>query len=71
MVSRPYINFKHTGCDYNKCAVWDESLDHHPSSPYLDEENDADYEDYDNILEEEMESDEDTISTIQEEIFDG
>jgi len=70
MVSRGYINFKHTDCDYNKCAVSDESLGHHPSSPYLDDENDGDYEDYDDIKEEEMQSDEDTLSTILEEIFD-
>ena len=71
MVSRGCINFKHTDCDYNKCAGLDESLGHHPSCPYLDDENDGDYEDYDDIKEEEMQSDEDTLSTIPEEIFDG
>jgi len=70
-VSRGCINFKHTDCDYNKCAGRDESLGHHPSCPYLDDGNDRDYEDYDDIKEEEMQSDEDTLSTIPEEIFDG
>jgi len=70
MVSRGCINFKHTDCDYNKCAGRDESLGHHPSSPYLDDENDGDYEHYDDMKEEEMHSDEDTFSTIPEEIFD-
>jgi len=70
MVSQGCINFKHTDCDYNKCADCDESLGHHPSCPYLDDENDGDYEDYDNFKEEEMQSDEDTLSTIPEEIFD-
>jgi len=45
MVSRGYINFKHTDCDYNKCAGRDERLGHHPSFPYLDDGNDGDYED--------------------------
>jgi len=71
MVSHGCINFKHTDCDYNKCAGRDESLSHHPSRPYLDDENDGDYEDYDYIKEEEIQSDEDTLSTIPEEIFDG
>jgi len=71
MVSRGCINFKHTDCDYNKCAGRDESLGHHPSCLYLDDENDGDYEDYDDIKEEEMQSDEDTLSTIPEEIFVG
>jgi len=71
MVSRGCINFKHTDCDYNKCAGRDECLGHHLSCPYLDDENDGDYEDYDDIKEEEMQSDEDTLSTIPEEIFDG
>jgi len=71
MVSRSCINFKHTDCDYNKCAGRDESLGHHPSCPYLHDENDGDYEDYDDIKEEEMQSDEDTLSTIPEEIFAG
>jgi len=71
MVSRGYINFKDTDCDYNKCAGRDETRGHHPSCPYLDDENDGDYEDYDDIKEEEMQSDEDTLSTIPEEIFDG
>jgi len=71
IVSRACINFKHTDCDYNKCAERDERLGHHPSCPYLDDENDGDYEDYDDIKEEEMQSDEDTLSTIPEEIFDG
>jgi len=52
MVSRSCINFKHTDCDYNKCAGRDESLGHHPSCPYLDDENDGDYEDCDDIKEE-------------------
>jgi len=71
MLSRGCINFKHTDYDYNKCAGRDECLGHNPSCPYLDDENDGDYEDYDNIKEEEMQSDEDTLSTIPEEIFDG
>jgi len=71
MDSRGCINFKHTDCNYNKCAGSDESLSRHPSCPYLDDENDGDYEDYDDIKEEEMQSDEDTLSTIPEEIFDG
>jgi len=37
MVSRGCINFKHTDCDYNKCAGGDESLRHYPSCPYLDD----------------------------------
>jgi len=44
MVSRGCINFKHTDCDYNKCAGRDESLGPHPSCPNLDDENDGDYE---------------------------
>jgi len=64
------MNFKHTDCNYNKFACRDESLGHHPSCPYLDDKNDGDYEDYDDIKEEEMQSDEDTLSTIPEEIFD-
>jgi len=71
MVSRGCIIFKHTDCDYNKCAGRDESLGHHPSCPYLNDENDGDYEDYDDIKEEEMQSDEDTLSTIPEGIFEG
>jgi len=43
MVSRGCSNFKHTDCDYNKCAGRDESLGHHLSCPYLDDENDGDY----------------------------
>jgi len=71
MVSRGCINFKRTNCDYNKCAGRDESLGHHPSCPYLDIGNDGDYEDYNDIKEEEMQSDEDILSTIPKEIFDG
>jgi len=71
MVSRGCIKFKHTDCDYNKCAGRDERFGHHPSCSYLDDENDGYYEDYDNIKEEEMQSDEDTLSTIPEGIFDG
>jgi len=70
MVSLGCITFKHTDCDYNKCAGHDESLSHHPSCLYLDDENDGDYEDYDDIKKEEMQSDLDTSSTIPEEIFD-
>jgi len=70
MVSHGCINFKYTDCDYNKCAGRDESRGHHPSCPYLNNENDGDHEDYDIIKEEEMQSDEDTLSTIPEEIFD-
>jgi len=69
MVSRGCINFKHMDCDYNKCLGRDENLGHHPSCPILDDENDVDYEDYDDIHEEEMQSDKDTLSTIPEEIF--
>ena len=54
MLSGGCINFKHTDCDYNKCTGRDESLGHHPSCPYLDDENDGDYEDYHDIKEEEM-----------------
>jgi len=71
MVSRGCINFKHADCDYNKCAGSDESFGHHPSCPYLDDENDGDYEDYDGTKEEEMQSHDDTLSTIPEKIFDG
>jgi len=71
MVSRGCINFKHTDCDYNRCACSDKSLGHHPSCLYLNDENDGDFEDYDDIKEEEMQSDEDNLSTIPEEIFDG
>jgi len=71
MVSSGCINFRQTDCDYNKCAGRDGRFGHHPSCPYLDDENDGDYEDYDDIKEEEMQSDEDTLSTIPEEIFDG
>jgi len=69
MVSCGCINFKQADCDYNKCASHDESLGHHPSCPYLDDENNGDYEDYDAIKEEEMQLDEDTLSTIPGEIF--
>jgi len=71
MVSRGCINFKDTDCDYTKCVGRDESLGHHPSCTYLDVETDGDYEDYDDIKEEEMQSDENTLSTILEEIFTG
>jgi len=71
MVSHGCINFKHMDCNYNKCAGSDESLAHYPSYPNLDDENDGDYSDYHDIKEEEMQSDEDTLSTIPEEIFDG
>ena len=71
MVSRGYNNFKLTDRNYNKWSGRDESLGHYPSCPYLDDENDRDYEDYDDIKEEETQSDEDTLSTIPEEIFDG
>jgi hypothetical protein len=75
MVSRGCINFKLTKCDFNKCAGHEESLGHHLSYPYLDDGNDGDHEDeteeYDNIKEEEMSSDDDTLSTIPEEIFEG
>jgi len=71
MFSRNCINFKHMDCDYNNCVGSDESLGHHPSYPYRDDENDGDYEDYDNIKEEERQSDQETLSTIPEEIFDG
>jgi len=64
MVSRGCINFKHTDCNYNKCAGRDESLGHYPSCSYFDDENNGDYEDYDDIKQEEMQSDEDTLSTI-------
>jgi len=53
MVSCGCINFKHTDCEYYKCAGRDESLGHHPSCPYLDNENDGDYEDYDDIKQKE------------------
>jgi len=71
MVSLGCINFKHTDCDYNKWAGRDESLGHHSSCLYLDDENDGDYDDYHDIKKEEMQSAEDTLSTIPEEIFDG
>ena len=70
MVSSGCIHFKHTDCNYNKCAGRDKSLGHHPSCPYLDNQNDGDYKDYDVIKEEEMQLDEDTVSTIPEESFD-
>jgi hypothetical protein len=75
MVSLDSINFKHTNCDFVKCAGREESLGHHLSYLYLDEGNDGDHgdetEDYDNIKKEEMSSDDDTLSTISEEIFEG
>jgi len=71
MVSHGCINFEHTACDYNKCPGRDESLCYHSSFHNLDDENDGDYEDYDDIKEEEMQSDKDTLSTIHEEISDG
>jgi len=71
MVSHGCINFNQTDCNYNKCAGRNESLSHHLSCPYPDDENDGDYEDYDDIKMEEMQSDEDTLSTIPDEIFDG
>jgi len=70
MVSRSCINFKHTDCDYNKCAGRDESLGHNPSCSYLDDENNGDYEDYDDIKGDEMHSDKDTLSAIPDEILD-
>jgi len=54
MVSQGCLNFKDTNCDYNKCAGRKESLGRNPSCPYLDDENDGDYEDYDDIKEEEI-----------------
>jgi len=71
MISHGCINFKNNDCDYNKCTGRDESLSQHLSCPYLDDKNDGDYEDYDDIKEMEMDRDEDTFSTISEEIFDG
>jgi len=71
MVSCGWINFKYTDCNYNNGAGPDESLGHHPSCPYLDDENNGDYEDYDDIKEEEIQLNEDTLSTIPEEIFDS
>jgi len=71
MVSHGCINFKYTDCNCNKCAGHDESFGHHPSCPYLNNENEGDYKDYDDIKEEEMQFDEDTLSTIHEEIIDG
>ena len=70
MVSSGCINFKHTDCNYNKCAGRDESLGHYLCCPYLEDKNDGDYEDYDNINEKEMQSDEDILSTIPNEISD-
>jgi len=70
MVSRGCINFKHMDCDYNKRAGRDKSIGHHPPCPYLEDENDGVYEDYDDIKEEEMHSDEDRLSPIPEDIFD-
>jgi len=69
MVSRGCINFKHTDYDYNMYTGRDESIGHHPSCPYLDNENVGDYDDYNDIKEEEMHSDDDTLSTIPEETF--
>jgi len=71
MVSSGCINFKHMDCDYNKCAGHDASLGYHSSCPYLDDEYNEDYEDYDDIKVEEMQSDKNTLSTIPEKIFDG
>jgi len=70
-VYRGCINLIHTHWDYNKCAGRDESLGHQPSCPFLDDENDGDYEDYDDIKEEEMQWNEDTLPTIPDEIYDG
>jgi len=58
-------------CDYNKCGGRDQSLGHHPSCPYPDNKNEWDYEDYDDIKAEEMQSAKNTLSTIPKEIFDG
>jgi len=71
LVSRGCINFKHTDCDYNKCAGRNESLSHHPSYPYLDNEDDGNFQDYFDIKEQEMQSEEDTLSTISGEIVMG
>ena len=70
MVSRGCINFKHTDCDYNKCTGRDESISHYYTCLYLDDENDGDWEDNDDNKEEEIQSDEDILWTIPEEIFD-
>jgi len=69
MVSCGCIKFKHTDCNYHKYAGRKESLGHHLSCPYLNDENDGDYKDYDDIKEEEIQSVEDTLSTIPEDIF--
>jgi len=71
LVSHGCFNFPHADCDYNKCAGRYESLGPHPSYAYLNDENNGDYEEYNDINEEEMQSDEDTLSTITEEIFGG
>jgi len=71
MVSCGCINFKYKDYEYNKFAGCELSLSHHPSCLYIDNKNDGHYEDYNNIKEEEMQSDEDTLSTILKEIFDG
>jgi len=64
IVSHGCINFKHKDWDHNKCGGCNESLGHHHSCPYLTDENHGDNGDYNDIKEEEMESDEDTSSTI-------
>jgi len=70
MVSCSCINFKHTDCYYNKCPGGDESLGHPLYSLHLDDENDKDYEYYNDIIREEIQLDEDTLTTIPKEIWD-
>jgi len=69
MVSRSYINFKQMDCYYNKCVGCDETLSNYPSSSYPDDLNGRYYEDYYDIKEEVIQSDNDTLYTILEEIF--
>jgi len=71
IVSRDCITFKQTDCDCNQCTYHDGSFGHHPSCPYLDNENDRDYEDYYYIKEEEIQWDKDSVSTIPKDILDG
>jgi len=71
MVFHGCINFNNTNGDYNKYAACEECLGHQPSCHYLDNENDGEYEDYNDMKGEDIQSNEDTLSTIREEIVHG
>jgi hypothetical protein len=74
MPSRGAINFHHVDCDFNKCRGRSETVGHHHSCPYLDEEDMelTSEDDYEVIKKEDKQesSEEDSLSPIPEELFE-